>query len=198
METVEPSDGNLHPDVRGMRDPGPEELIWSTRPALRVTIPILIIMLILSVAGFIYGPVLMQAFVNISGAIIPWTSDMVAWLYTAYNIAVWLPVLSVVMYQVYLATTIYELTTQRVKMHHGILVRRHDEVGLHRIRDYVTRRTLFDMILMVGRVKLHTRDPVFPLFAMRPVSKPKKRTSDIRNAAFDYKRRIGYREFEGW
>lgn len=55
-------------------------------------------------------------------------------------------------------STIYELTTQRLRITRGILNRRLDELELYRVKDYVMEQPLFLRLLGLGNISIQTSD----------------------------------------
>jgi uncharacterized membrane protein YdbT with pleckstrin-like domain len=58
--------------------------------------------------------------------------------------------------------TSYELTSQRLKIRHGILNRRLDEIELYRVKDYVMEQPLLLRMLGLGNITLITSDATTP------------------------------------
>jgi uncharacterized membrane protein YdbT with pleckstrin-like domain len=66
-------------------------------------------------------------------------------------------------------TTVYELTTQRLKIHHGILNRRLEELELYRVKDYIMDQPLVLRLLGLGNLTLVTSDASTPRIAIRAI-----------------------------
>jgi uncharacterized membrane protein YdbT with pleckstrin-like domain len=58
--------------------------------------------------------------------------------------------------------TLYELTTQRLRVTHGILNRRLDELELYRVKDYVMDQPLFLRLLGLGNLRIVSSDASTP------------------------------------
>jgi uncharacterized membrane protein YdbT with pleckstrin-like domain len=67
-------------------------------------------------------------------------------------------------------TTVYELTTQRLKITRGILNRRLDEVELFRVKDYVMDQPLFLRLVGLGNLTLVSSDASTPRIALRAIA----------------------------
>jgi len=67
-------------------------------------------------------------------------------------------------------TTVYELTTQRLKIHRGILTRRLEEVELYRVKDYVLEQPLFLRLLGLGNLTLVSSDATTPSIVLRAIA----------------------------
>ena len=59
-------------------------------------------------------------------------------------------------------TTVYELTSQRLKIHHGILNRRLEELELYRVKDYIMDQPLFLRLVGLGNLTLVSSDASTP------------------------------------
>ena len=92
--------------------------------------------------------------------------------------------------------TRYELTNQRLKICRGILIRRHDEIALQRIRDQVITRPLFGLILDYGSIALTTRDPNLPHLRLGWLPSVREKSAMLRRGMMSWKKEIGYREIE--
>lgn len=90
----------------------------------------------------------------------------------------------------------YEITPTRFMYHHGILVRRHDEIELHRIRDYRVMRPIFSRGLGLGTIYLVTRDETYPTLKIGPFVDARGIQNIIRNGVENHKQAVGFREFE--
>ena len=66
-------------------------------------------------------------------------------------------------------TTVYELTTQRLKIHRGILNRRLEELELYRVKDYIMDQPLLLRLLGLGNLTLVTSDASTPRIAIRAI-----------------------------
>jgi membrane protein YdbS with pleckstrin-like domain len=186
------------PGAGTRNNPGPEKRVFRIRPSMRPIVPLLVLALVVTIVVQVFTIDITQIIVDVTHVMVGWTDDTVGHAILAVRLSGLLPVLAVLGIMLVRMTTIYELTTHRLRIHHGILIRRHDEIGLHRVRDYVTIRTILDMILGTGRIKLHTRDPVFPTFLSAALTGAEEHLGQIRSAAYGYKEETGYREFESW
>jgi uncharacterized membrane protein YdbT with pleckstrin-like domain len=67
-------------------------------------------------------------------------------------------------------TTLYELTTQRLKVTRGILNRRLDELELFRVKDYVMDQPLFLRLVGLGNITLVTSDATTHSIVLRAIA----------------------------
>lgn len=177
-------------------DDGAERLLWSAHPSWRSLLPVTVIGAGLTLAGFLHAVEIAQAIIDLTARIIPWTQAGVDRFFLGLRAAILLPAALPLLRILLLFLTRYELTDQRLRIHHGLFPRRHDEIALHRIRDRIVKRSLFGMILGYGTVRLLTRDPSFPVARLQHVTRPYDRSEAIRSHALRWKDRMGYREFD--
>lgn len=175
---------------------GPERLLWSVRPAHRSLAPTGLLALIGIVIGLLYQETITAGLVMSTFGLFPWTQGGYEILGGVVRAACLSPSLLFGLRLIRIRLTLYELTDRRLLIHHGLLVRRHDEVALHRIRDYVVKRPLIGMVLGFGTVRLVTRDPSLATVRLRDVALARTRSEEIRSAAYIWKQKIGYREFD--
>lgn len=173
-----------------------EKVLWSVSPSYRALIPSVIMAMAFMVAGFIYIDDVMQWIVNTTYRVYEWTDDRLVRFYVILWFVPFLPLIHIALRYVIMLLTRYELTDRRLRIHHGLIVRRHDEIALHRIRDYIVKRPILGVLFGYGNVRLVTRDPSMSSFLIRDIADPKARSEDIRMMAYAWKQHIGYREFD--
>jgi len=78
--------------------------------------------------------------------------------------------------------TSYELTSQRLRIHRGILNRRLDELELYRVKDYVLDQPLFLRLLGLGNLTLLSSDASTPTVAITAISGVESVREKLRNA----------------
>jgi uncharacterized membrane protein YdbT with pleckstrin-like domain len=93
-------------------------------------------------------------------------------------------------------TTVYELTTQRLKIYHGILTRRLDEVELYRVKDYVLEQPLLLRLLGLGHVTLVTSDAITPSVKLRAIARAAIVREQLRTAVQAERDRKRVREID--
>lgn len=172
-----------------------EETIWVTHPSWRMHLPVTAVCLGASALGFWYAGPLMQGLIDTTSAL-PWTQQMVDTGYLVMKGIVALPALYCLARIAALRLTCFELTTQRLRVRHGLFPRRQDEIALQRMRDYVVKRSLAGMVLGYGTIKLLSRDPIHPVMMMHGITNAIERCENVRACALEWKKTTGYREFE--
>ena len=63
----------------------------------------------------------------------------------------------------------YELTTERLKLRHGVLNKHLDELELYRVRDYRFEQPFFLRIFARGNIIIRTADATHPQVTLRAV-----------------------------
>ncbi len=89
--------------------------------------------------------------------------------------------------------TIYELTTQRIRVIKGILGNRIEEVELVRVRDTKYKQHLGERMLDVGDITIISNDPSMPELTLHNVKNPIEVREMIRKAMMEEKNRRGLR-----
>lgn len=144
-----------------------ETVIWKIRTALRATFYVWVLAIVLAVLlGLVGGPL----------AAVP---IVLALLWTAWR---WL--------------TSYELTSERLIIRSGFLVRKREEVELFRVRDFSLSRPLHWLVLGLGTIGLTTRDQSAPNILIGPIAMPETRLDELRRATVARQNKVRFREVE--
>lgn len=144
-----------------------ETAIWKIRTALRASFYVWVLAIVLAVLlGMVGGPL----------AAVP---VILAVVWTAWR---WL--------------TSYELTSERLIIRSGLLVRKREEIELFRVRDFSLSRPLQWLVLGLGTVGLTTRDQSAPNILIGPISMPETRLDELRKATVARQNRVRFREVE--
>lgn len=175
---------------------GIERTVWVTHPSPAALAPEILLSILLVVFVFPRSADLVQMGINATQTVIPWTQSMAERSLMIFRSLIFLPAMVTAIRALALRLTKYELTTQRLKVCRGLLVRRHDEIGLHRIRDYKVMRPVLGIFLGYGAVRIISRDPSIPVLDMTLIPHAKEKTESIRSHAFAWKKTMGYREFD--
>jgi uncharacterized membrane protein YdbT with pleckstrin-like domain len=93
-------------------------------------------------------------------------------------------------------TTVYELTTQRLRIRRGILNRRLDELELYRVKDYVLEQPLLLRFLGLGNLTLVTSDASTPTVELRAIGNAEEVRELLRNAVQTERDRKRVRELD--
>ena len=79
-----------------------------------------------------------------------------------------------------LKNTKYELTSQRLRTHRGVLSKRTDEIELYRIKDYQVEQPFFLRLFSLGNVVLISSDKSIPAIRILAVEKPQELREQLR------------------
>lgn len=199
-----------------MFETAPDSL-WTERPSLRVSIASLIFVCLITAGIWFIGPKVIAGFlqssynggllsgiwpdINVVGqeAVLTFAGQLRDGLMMGRNVLLGLCVLGIVynLYRLLVLWSIrYEVTPSRFMYHHGILVRRHDEIELHRIRDFRVMRPILSRGLGLGTIHLVTRDETYPQLVIGPFVDARGIQNIIRDGVETHKKAVGFREFE--
>ena len=68
--------------------------------------------------------------------------------------------------------TRYEITSEELKYHSGILNRKHEYIELYRVKDFRIERPFIYRLFGLGTLVIYTSDKTTPVFRMEAVRKP--------------------------
>lgn len=185
--------------TREIRDPAvdePERMLWVAHPTPLALLPWALAALAIPLAGRAHLLPVFQTVIDRTASFVPWTQEGAEATLSGLQIGLWIPLAFVLAAMASLRLTRFELTTQRLQVCRGLILRRHDQIALHRIRDQVVKRPLMGLLLGYGSVKLITRDPSLPVVTMAWIPRARERSEEIRAHALVWKERMGYREFD--
>lgn len=77
-------------------------------------------------------------------------------------------------------TTVYQLTTERLKSSYGILNKRIDELELYRVKDYRVEQPLHLRVFGLGNVILDASDKSNPVMVLRAIPNSEELLNSIR------------------
>ncbi|MGV3772899.1 MAG: PH domain-containing protein [Verrucomicrobiales bacterium] len=77
-------------------------------------------------------------------------------------------------------STVYEVTTQRIRLTNGILSKRTDEMELYRVTDMTLVEPFTLRMLGKGNIELTTSDTTTPLLCIRAISGARQLREDMR------------------
>ncbi len=93
-------------------------------------------------------------------------------------------------------TTVYVLTSQRLRILSGILTRRLDELELYRVKDYVLEQPLLLRLVGLGNLTLVTSDATTPTVTLRAIGGVEEVRELLRNAVQRERDRKRVRELD--
>lgn len=91
-----------------------------------------------------------------------------------------LPIIFIVWNFLSIKTTVYQLTTERLKSSYGILNKRIDELELYRVKDYRVEQPLHLRLFGLGNIILDTSDKSNPVMILRAIPSPEELINSIR------------------
>jgi len=92
--------------------------------------------------------------------------------------------------------TKYELTTERLRMRHGVLNKKLDELELYRVRDYKLDQPFFLRLFSLGDVILQTSDKTHPTVLIEAVPNAEELREQLRTHVEACRTRKGVREVD--
>jgi uncharacterized membrane protein YdbT with pleckstrin-like domain len=93
-------------------------------------------------------------------------------------------------------TTVYELTSQRLKIRSGVLNRRLDEIELYRVKDYVLEQPLLQRMLGLGNLTLVSSDATTPKVLIPAINNAEHVRELLRDAVQRERERKRVREMD--
>ena len=113
-------------------------------------------------------------------AIIPWIICLIPALWHTLNIAV----------------ISYEMTSQRLTVRSGILVRVHDQMELFRVRDFLIDTPIHLGLLGLSHIRIISRDETLPVLTLLAQPHAEELVNIVRTNVQRRKDEVGMREFE--
>lgn len=110
------------------------------------------------------------------------------WLVIPIFIAIW--------HYLKVRTTVYDLTTHRLRVRHGVLNRTTENMELYRIKDFTVEQPFVYRMSNVGNVLLVTSDKTQPTLCIEAVSEPETLVDRMRARVELLRRELGIREFD--
>jgi uncharacterized membrane protein YdbT with pleckstrin-like domain len=93
-------------------------------------------------------------------------------------------------------TTVYELTSERLKLRRGVLNKHLDEVELYRVRDYQLEQPFLLRLFGLGNIVLRTSDRSHPNVRLRAIRDGEQLYERIRAAVEQCRGQKGVRELD--
>ena len=92
--------------------------------------------------------------------------------------------------------TKYELTTERLRMRHGVFNKKTDELELYRVRDYKLDQPFFLRIFSLGNIILQTSDKSHPHVVLEAIPNGEDLREQLRTYVEACRTRKGVREVD--
>lgn len=106
------------------------------------------------------------------------------------------PLAMIVWKWVVVASTQYELTTERLKLRTGVFNKEMDEVELYRVRDFRVEQPFFLRLFSLATLVLQTSDKSNPVVVLRAIRGWEQVREDIRTYVEACRQRKGVRELD--
>ena len=90
----------------------------------------------------------------------------------------------------------YELTSERLRMRHGVLNKKLDELELYRVRDYKLDQPFFLRIFSLGNIILQTSDRSHPTVVIQAIPDAENLREQLRTYVEACRTRKGVRELD--
>ena len=119
---------------------------------------------------------------------LPWT---VLWLLLFWLV---IPLLILLWQWLVIRNTVYELTSERLKLRRGVLNKQLDEVELYRVRDYHLAQPFFLRLFGLGNIVMQTSDRSHPSVRLRAIRDGEQVYERVRAAVEECRARKGVRE----
>jgi uncharacterized membrane protein YdbT with pleckstrin-like domain len=181
--------------VRNMFEQGKDSL-WSSRPSLRAIGASTVFVAMVTAAVWVFSPYLIMSLYKATSGVPFWSVEVIKVMQWVLRGIVGFGLLLNVIKLIKMWSIRYEVTPTRFLYHHGILIRKHDEIELQRIRDYRVLEPIFSKGLGLGTVELITRDETHPLLKIGPFVDARHVQEVIREGVERHKSAVGFREFE--
>ena len=181
---------------------GTEEFRWYGKPALRSTAYLwafslgsaFLVSLVWGDVMFGIAKAVYSTAPGLAAAFFPHGNrDMAWWLAGLPWVALCLPAITKT---ASLMATSYELSTQRLNVQSGILVRTYDQLELFRIRDYLIDAPAYLSIMGLAHVRIISRDETLPLLTIFAQPYARDLVDLIRTETQRRKDEVGVREIE--
>lgn len=103
--------------------------------------------------------------------------------FALWGIFFWLviPIFIILWKWLVVKNTKYELTTERLKIRHGVLNKKMDDLELYRVRDFKLERPFFLRLFSLGNIILQTSDKSHPVVILRAIQNGEDIREQIRN-----------------
>ena len=90
----------------------------------------------------------------------------------------------------------YELTTERLRMRHGVFNKKLDELELYRVRDYKLDQPFFLRIFSLGNIIMQTSDRTHPTVVIQAIADAENLREQLRTYVEACRTRKGVRELD--
>lgn len=163
----------------------PERVVWQGTPSQIVNLSQYLLWGLVFVVLLVAGVALLRSMDTVPGYAIGLLCAMAA---VPLAIAAWKWLV--------VATTEYELTTQRLRTRRGVFNKHLDELELYRVRDYKLEQPFFLRLFSLSSVILQTSDSSNPTLVLRAIPRGEVLREEMRTYVEESRMRRGVREVD--
>jgi uncharacterized membrane protein YdbT with pleckstrin-like domain len=163
----------------------PERIVWQGTPSQIINLPQYLLWGLVFVVLVAAGTAVLKSLDQVPGAAIALLCVLavVPLVIAAWK---WLVV----------ATTEYELTTQRLRTRRGVFNKHLDELELYRVRDYKLEQPFFLRLFSLSTVILQTSDKSNPVLVLKAIPRGDSLREEMRTYVEEARMRRGVREVD--
>jgi uncharacterized membrane protein YdbT with pleckstrin-like domain len=165
-----------------------ETHIWRGHPSQWTNLGVYLLCLILAVGILAVYFSIPKSSVAADGRPLPVSSLVLA--------ALLIPALIALIRWIFTRCHVYEVTSERIKITHGLVSRRTNELELYRVRDYALVEPFWLRVVGRGNVVLITSDRLTPEVVLRAVPQARQLKDQIRTHTEKMRQRRGVRDLE--
>lgn len=163
-----------------------ERTLWTGTPSQWINFPQYVLWLSVFVVLIALGVMMWESMQVTLPAAMLW----------ALVIAAFIPLFVIAWKCAIVATTQYELTTERLRTRWGVFNKHLDELELYRVRDYRLQQPFFLRLVSLANITLQTSDRSHATFTLRAISSAESVREQMRTHVEEARRRRGVRELD--
>lgn len=163
----------------------PERTVWQGTPSQIVNLPQYLLWGLVFVVLVVSGTVLLQSMEQVPG---PAIALLCVFAAVPLALAGWKWIV--------VATTEYELTTQRLRTRRGVFNKHLDELELYRVRDYKLEQPFFLRLFSLSTLILQTSDKSNPVLVLKAIRRGDLLREEMRTYVEEARMRRGVREVD--
>lgn len=163
----------------------PERIVWQGTPSQVLNLPLYLLWGVVFVVLIAAGTAVLRSMEQV-----PSLAVVLLFVIAAIPLAIaawkWLVI----------ATTEYELTTQRLRTRRGVFNKHLDELELYRVRDYKLEQPFFLRLFSLSTLILQTSDRSNPTLVLKAVPRGEVLREEMRTYVEEARMRRGVREVD--
>lgn len=163
----------------------PERVVWQGTPSQIINLPLYLLWGLVFIVVVVGGTALLKSMDQVPGLAVA-LLFVIAAIPLAIAAWKWLVI----------ATTEYELTTQRLRTRRGVFNKHLDELELYRVRDYKLEQPFFLRLFSLSTVILQTSDRSNPTLILNAIPRGDVLREEMRTYVEEARMRRGVREVD--